>query len=75
MSAVAHPATRPAVRWRANDRWLAGVILAVITFWLFAQILLNVIPTIQSSLGLNATVANFAVPVTALMSGLHASPS
>jgi DHA2 family multidrug resistance protein-like MFS transporter len=51
------------------------VILAVITFWLFAQILLNVIPTIQSSLGLNATVANFAVPVTALMSGLHASPS
>lgn len=56
--------------WRPTDRWLLGVVLAVINFWLFAQTLLNVIPGIQSSLGLDPTVANLAVSVTALMSGL-----
>lgn len=56
--------------WRPNDWWLLGVVLAVINFWLFAQTLLNVIPGIQNSLGLDTTVANLAVSVTALMSGL-----
>ena len=42
----------------------------MITFWLFAQTLLNVIPAIQGSLGLSVTVANLAVSVTALMSGI-----
>lgn len=70
MSAVARPNGGAAVPWRAGDRWLLGVVLAVISFWLFAQTLLNVIPAIQGSLGLDATVANFAVSVTALMSGM-----
>ena len=56
--------------WRPDDRWLLGIVLAVINFWLFAQTLLNVIPGIQKSLGLDPTVANLAVSVTALMSGL-----
>src|SRR5581483_2185972 len=56
--------------WKAGDRWLLGGVLSVITFWLFAQTLLNVIPAIQGSLGLTTTVANLAVSVTALMSGL-----
>jgi MFS transporter, DHA2 family, multidrug resistance protein len=56
--------------WRPDDRWLLGIVLAVINFWLFAQTLLNVIPGIQQSLGLDTTVANLAVSVTALMSGL-----
>jgi DHA2 family multidrug resistance protein-like MFS transporter len=71
MTAAAQPATVEAGRaWRPDDRWLLGVVLAVITFWLFAQTLLNVIPAIQGSLGLDTTVANLAVSVTALMSGL-----
>jgi len=70
MSVTAQPPDRTAVAWKAGDRWLLGVVLAVITFWLFAQTLLNVIPAIQGSLGLNATVANLAVSVTALMSGI-----
>jgi MFS transporter, DHA2 family, multidrug resistance protein len=56
--------------WRPSDAWLLGVVLAVINFWLFAQTLLNVIPGIQKSLGLDTTVANLAVSITALMSGL-----
>lgn len=68
MSGVAQ--RRAGVGWRPNDGWLTGVVLAVVTFWLFAQTLLNVIPAIQGSLGLGATVANFAVSITALMSGM-----
>lgn len=56
--------------WHPGDSWLLGVVLAVIGFWLFAQTLLNVIPGIQKSLGLDTTVANLAVSITALMSGL-----
>src|SRR6185312_3847454 len=70
MSATAQPTDRTAVAWEAGDRWLLGVVLAVVTFWLFAQTLLNVIPAIQGELGLDATVANLAVSVTALMSGM-----
>jgi MFS transporter, DHA2 family, multidrug resistance protein len=65
---AAVPATTKA--WQPTDRWLLGIVLAVINFWLFAQTLLNVIPGIQHSLGLAPTVANLAVSVTALMSGL-----
>ena len=56
--------------WRPTDAWLLGVVIAVVNFWLFAQTLLNVIPGIQTSLGLDPSVANLAVSVTALMSGL-----
>lgn len=70
MSADATLTVEADTAWRPSDRWLLGVVLAVITFWLFAQTLLNVIPGIQGSLGLDTTVANLAVSVTALMSGL-----
>lgn len=68
MTAVDVPADQR--RAAPGDDWLLGVVLAVVTFWLFAQTLLNVIPGIQDSLGLGTTVANFAVSMTALMSGL-----
>jgi len=56
--------------WKADDKWLLGVVIAVITFWLFAQTLLNVIPGIQSELGIELTTANLAVSITSLFSGL-----
>lgn len=56
--------------WKPTDKWLLGVVLAVITFWLFAQTLLNVIPGIQGELGIEPTVANLAVSITSLFSGL-----
>jgi MFS transporter, DHA2 family, multidrug resistance protein len=60
----------PATDWRPDDRWLLGIVLAVVTFWLFAQTLLNVIPGIQGSLGIPRTVGNLAVSVTSLFSGI-----
>ena len=56
--------------WKADDKWLAGVVIAVITFWLFAQTLLNVIPGIRVELGIELTTANLAVSITSLFSGL-----
>lgn len=62
----------PVVRtdWKPTDRWLLGIVLAVINFWLFAQTLLNVIPGIQGGLGIERTVGNLAVSVTSLFSGI-----
>lgn len=56
-------------RWQPDDSWLAGIVLAVITFWLFAQTLLNIIPGISQDLALTGTVANLAVSITSLFSG------
>jgi DHA2 family multidrug resistance protein-like MFS transporter len=68
-SPVAPSSSSTAVTWRPDDRWLLGIVLAVINFWLFAQTLLNVIPGISADLGMSTTVANLAVSVTSLMSG------
>jgi MFS transporter, DHA2 family, multidrug resistance protein len=56
--------------WKPNDKWLLGIVLAVINFWLFAQTLLNVIPGIQNGLGIERTIGNLAVSLTSLFSGL-----
>ncbi|WP_302487540.1 MFS transporter [Glutamicibacter mysorens] len=39
-------------------------------FWLFAQTLLNVIPGIRGQLGVEETLANLAVSITSLFSGI-----
>lgn len=59
-----------ATAWRPNDRWLLGIVLAVVNFWLFAQTLLNVIPGIQGELGISRTLGNLAVALTSLFSGI-----
>ena len=56
--------------WKPTDKWLLGIVLAVINFWLFAQTLLNVIPGIKDQLGVEQTLANLAVSITSLFSGI-----
>jgi MFS transporter, DHA2 family, multidrug resistance protein len=56
--------------FRGNDRLLFGIILGVITFWLFAQTTLNIAPDIGRDLGLSASTMNTAVSLTALFSGI-----
>lgn len=67
---TAQPAATTGTQWKPNDVWLIGIVLAVINFWLFAQTLLNVIPGIQGSLGIERTLGNLAVSVTSLFSGI-----
>jgi DHA2 family multidrug resistance protein-like MFS transporter len=62
--------TKTTTQWKPTDAWLLGIVLAVINFWLFAQTLLNVIPGIQEELGIERTLANLAVSITSLFSGI-----
>ena len=64
------PQAPAATTWKPNDKWLLGIVLAVINFWLFAQTLLNVIPGIQGQLGIERTMGNLAVSLTSLFSGI-----
>ena len=58
------------VLFRGNDRLLYGIILGVITFWLFAQTTLNIAPAMGRDLGLGASTMNTAVAITSLFSGI-----
>lgn len=56
--------------YQGNDRLLFGIVLSVITFWLFAQTTLNIAPTIRTDLGIEANTSNIAISITALFSGI-----
>ncbi len=64
-TSVGHPAN-----YKGNDKLLFGIIMGVIAFWLFAQTTLNVAPDMQKDLGLDASMMNIAVAITALFSGI-----
>ena len=53
-----------------SDRLLYGMILGVLAFWLFAQTVLNIAPTMATDLGIETSVMNIAVSITALFSGI-----
>jgi len=57
-------------KFRGNDRVLYGIVLGVITFWLFAQTTLNIAPDMGRDLGVGASTMNIAVAITALFSGI-----
>lgn len=59
-----------AQEYQGNDKLLLGMVLAVITFWLFAQTTLNIAPTMRTDLGVEANTSNIAVSITALFSGI-----
>ena len=52
------------------NRLIFGMVLAVVTFWLFAQTTLNVAPAMRADLGISESVNNLAVSITALFSGI-----
>ncbi len=56
--------------FRGNDRLLCGILLGVVTFWLFAQTTLNIAPDMGRDLGLDTNTMNIAVAITALFSGI-----
>ena len=70
---TAHPA--PSTTFTGNDRLLLGLVLAVLTFWLFAGTVGTVAPEILRTLNseqerVSAQQMNLAVSITALFSGL-----
>lgn len=59
-----------AQQYKGNDKLLLGIVMSVITFWLFAQTTLNIAPTIRTDLGIDENMSNIAVSITALFSGI-----
>jgi DHA2 family multidrug resistance protein-like MFS transporter len=57
-------------RFIGNDRVLFGIIFGVLAFWLFAQTTLNISPVMANDLGIETSVMNIAVSITALFSGI-----
>src|SRR5690625_5161942 len=53
-----------------DDRLLAALVLGVMSFWLFAQTMLNIAPVVRADLGASAGVMNTAVALTSLFAGI-----
>lgn len=56
-------------RFVGNDRLLTGIVLSVLTFWLFAQSMINVVPAIEASVAIPVETLTMAVSLSALFSG------
>src|SRR5690606_9573776 len=59
-----------ATTYRGTNKMITGIVFGVITFWLFAQAMVNVVPAVQSDLGLSLGTLNIAISLTALFSGI-----
>ena len=56
--------------YRGSDKLILGIVLAVITFWLFAQTTLNIASTMRADLRISESLNNISVSITALFSGI-----
>ncbi len=56
--------------YQGSDKLLLGIVLAVLTFWLFAGSLVNVVPAMHRDLRIFAGVIGVAISLTALFSGI-----
>jgi DHA2 family multidrug resistance protein-like MFS transporter len=65
-----NPDTTFGPEYEGTDRLTAGIVLAVVTFWLFAQTTLNVLPAMRADLRIKDGISDIAVSITALFSGV-----
>ncbi len=63
-------ATAGATSYRGSDKLLLGIVLAVVTFWLFAQTTLNIASTMRADLHISESLNNISVSIAALFSGI-----
>ncbi|AZK48920.1 MFS transporter [Paenibacillus lentus] len=56
--------------YKGTNKLITGIVFGVITFWLFAQAMVNVVPAVQSDLGVSYGTLNIAISLTALFSGM-----
>lgn len=56
--------------FKGDDRALLGIVLAVVTFWLFAQTTLNIGPVMAEDMGMPMSTMNIAIALAALFSGI-----
>ena len=64
------PKAPQAVDYKGDDKMIIGIVFGVITFWLFAQSMVNIVPAVQADLGVDLGVLNIAISLTSLFSGM-----
>lgn len=55
---------------QGTNKFIVGIVLAVLTFWLFAQSMINIIPAMQKDLGVSLGILNISTSLTSLFCGL-----
>lgn len=53
-----------------SKQLIIGIILGILTYWLFAQSLLNIAPHVQRDYGVDMSIINIAVSLTSLLTGI-----
>jgi MFS transporter, DHA2 family, multidrug resistance protein len=56
--------------YKGTNKMITGIVFGVITFWLFAQAMVNVVPAVQNDLGISLGSLNVAISLSALFSGM-----
>ena len=56
--------------YQGNNKMLTGIVFGVLTYWLFSQALINVVPEVQKDMGISLGLLNTAISLTGLFSGL-----
>lgn len=59
-----------ATNYKGTNKMIAGIVFGVITFWLFAQAMVNIVPAVQADLGIELGALNIAISLTSLFSGM-----
>jgi MFS transporter, DHA2 family, multidrug resistance protein len=59
-----------ATGYKGTNKMIMGIVFGVITFWLFAQAMVNVVPAVQEDLGISLGTINIAISLSALFSGM-----
>ncbi|RST74310.1 MFS transporter [Siminovitchia acidinfaciens] len=56
--------------YKGTNKMITGIVFGVLTFWLFAQAMVNIVPAVQKDLGISLGMLNVAISLTALFSGI-----
>lgn len=56
--------------YKGTNKMIVGIVFGVISFWLFAQAMVNVVPAVQEDLGISLGTINIAISLSALFSGM-----
>lgn len=56
--------------YQGTNKMITGIVFGVLTFWLFAQAMVNIVPDVQNDLGISLGMLNVAISLTALLSGI-----
>lgn len=70
MTTTSTTSPTPTSSFKGNDSALLGIVLAVITFWLFAQTTLNIGPLMAEELEMPQSLMNIGISLAALFSGM-----